>query len=421
MNVAMIGAGRIGFPIGVAMASKGHKVTFYDKDQHKLLRYRAGVLPPNERRLPELYEATRHNLGYARTVEEAVADATIVFIAVQTPHPPEMDGSQRLHGAKANFDNSFVAEALNTVGAIPRAFDPDRRIVVVISTMLPGSMDELAEDWPAERGRLVYSPTMVQMGEVVGSFLNQDLWLIGVGQGDKVCTGLAEFYRTLNSNTPTRFMSYSSAEATKVFHNAWMTMKMTLANTMMEMAHEIPDCDVDDISSALACAHRLGPQTQARGGMVFGGPCFPRDNVALSWLADRLGLSYDFFGGLMEIREQQVEALARLIDEHVGYAEDVVLLGEGFKAGTGLTCGSPTHLLANTLKEVQELTPIIYDAYSSDEFPPPCEVYVLTVNDPAYLAFPFPDCCTIIDPWGLMETAPPTCTLVSVGRKRGAV
>ena len=70
----------------------------------------------------------------------------------------------------------------------------------------------------------------------------------------------------------------------------------------------------------------------------------PRDNIALSWLARELDLSYDFFEGLMIARERQTEWLAELMEfyDRRGEARMLkVILGKSFKPETNITVGSP--------------------------------------------------------------------------------
>src|SRR5262249_23174207 len=134
------------------------------------------------------------------------------------------------------------------------------------------------------------------------------------------------------------------------------SMKVCFANVLMEISHKMPGCDVDEISNALALAtDRLLSPKYLRGGMGDGGGCHPRDNIALSWLARELDLSYDWFENVMLCREKQTEWLADLIEEHQqrgGFgAKRVGIYGRSFKAGTNLTVGSPATLLANILQE----------------------------------------------------------------------
>jgi UDP-glucose 6-dehydrogenase len=78
--------------------------------------------------------------------------------------------------------------------------------------------------------------------------------------------------------------------------------------------------------------------------------CHPRDNIALSWLAREVNLSFDLFEALMICREKQTEWLAELVEAEAG-VEGVEILGKAYKPETALTVGSPATLLANILYE----------------------------------------------------------------------
>src|SRR4029077_15217193 len=87
--------------------------------------------------------------------------------------------------------------------------------------------------------------------------------------------------------TPVRRMSLENAELTKISINAYVTTKITFANMLAEMCAKIPDGDVDVVSDALGLDSRIG-RKYLTGGLGFGGPCFPRDNVALGFIPGRL-------------------------------------------------------------------------------------------------------------------------------------
>jgi UDPglucose 6-dehydrogenase len=115
---------------------------------------------------------------------------------------------------------------------------------------------------------------------------------------------------------------------------------------MMEIC-EKTGADVDDLVDALSLASdRVISSAYLRGGMGDGGGCHPRDNIALSFLARELDLSYDLFEALMVARERQTEWLADLVGE--GPLE---VLGKAYKPETNLTVGSPALLLAALLEE----------------------------------------------------------------------
>lgn len=138
------------------------------------------------------------------------------------------------------------------------------------------------------------------------------------------------------------------------------------------------------------------------GGMGDGGGCHPRDNIAMSWLSRKLGLSHDFFDNLMMARENQTEWLADFMVNENPKDLPFVILGKTFKPETNILTGSPAILLKNILEE-KGLTPIQYDPYIDKvmpEFEP--SVFLIGTKHPQFMDIKFPKGSIVIDPWRYM-------------------
>jgi UDPglucose 6-dehydrogenase len=199
--------------------------------------------------------------------------------------------------------------------------------------------------------RLLYNPFFIAMGTTIPDFQHPEFVLIGT---DGAHPGpLREFYSKIHSKQ-LFVTTIKTAELTKVAYNTFIGLKIAFANTMMELC-EKTGADVDDLVDALSLADkRLLSPAYLRGGMGDGGGCHPRDNIALSWLAREVGLSYDLFEALMVCRERQTEWLADLIVEEQNMTAEyrpIEILGKAYKPETALTVGSPATLLANILDE----------------------------------------------------------------------
>ena len=147
-----------------------------------------------------------------------------------------------------------------------------------------------------------------------------------------------------------------------------------------------------------------------------GGGCHPRDNIALSWLAKKLDLSYDWYENLMLCREGQTDWLANLIFEQrvkTGM-NNVVILGKSFKKETNLTVGSPAILLKNILTERRKYgresmpSTINVDMFDPwiDEGSPPLDkkaIFFIGTNHDVFVDYKFPSGSVVIDPWGMIE------------------
>jgi len=338
MRIGFIGLGKLGLPVALATEAAGHDVAGYDPSPIVAQIRETRKLPYMEKDAQELLEQTRMQF---MEPDELKTWAELIFVAVQTPHQPQFEGTTRLTDERADFDYGHLWEALASVAG---ASCP----IIVISTVLPGTMQREVFDDPdigIAAGDVLYNPFFIAMGTTIPDFRDPEFVLVGT---DGAHPGvLRDFYSTIHDRQ-VFVTTIKTAELTKVAYNTFIGLKIAFANTLMELC-EKTGADVDDCVDALSLAtKRLLSSAYLRGGMGDGGGCHPRDNIALSWLAREHNLSYDLFNALMECRERQTEWLADLLDDDPGPIE---ILGKAYKPNTALTVGSPATLLANILEE----------------------------------------------------------------------
>jgi UDPglucose 6-dehydrogenase len=341
VKVAFIGLGKLGLPCALAAEAAGHDVRGYDTSPLVAEILKSRELPYVEKGAQELLSHTRIKQDDPARLAEW---ADLAFIAVQTPHQPKYEGVTRLPETREDFDYGYLADAVQSVKGA--------KLVVVISTVLPGTMDRFdklgylhVNELTDRADRLIYNPSFIAMGTTIPDFRDPEFVLVGT---DGAHPGpLREFYSKLHEQ-PLFVTDIKTAELTKVAYNTFIGLKIAFANTMMDLC-EKTGADVDDLVDALSLGNkRIISPTYLRGGMGDGGGCHPRDNIALSWLAREHNLSYDLFDALMVCRERQTDWLAELIEEEGG---DVEIMGKAYKPNTALTVGSPATLLANILTE----------------------------------------------------------------------
>jgi len=149
-----------------------------------------------------------------------------------------------------------------------------------------------------------------------------------------------------------------------------------------------------------------------------GGGCHPRDNIALSWLSDELGLKFNWFDNIMKQREIQTEWFADLIEENIIDKETprICILGKTFKPETNLITGSPATLLKNILEErghnVVHYDPYVdnYKLYTGEE---PCCYFIGTKHE-KFTTWKFNDGSTILDPWRYIPEQD-NCEVIHIG------
>ena len=127
------------------------------------------------------------------------------------------------------------------------------------------------------------------MGTTIDDFLFSEIILFGVDD-EKAAKKAESFYKTINKS-PFFKTTIENAELIKVVYNTFISTKIAMMNTVMETCHHLPNTNIDDVTNALSkCTTRIISDKYLYGGMGDGGGCHPRDNIALSWLAQKMNL-----------------------------------------------------------------------------------------------------------------------------------
>lgn len=327
-QVSMIGLGKLGLPVAESMAKK-HKVIGYDINK----------------------DIQSTAVQIKDSIPQSIKDSKIIFIAVPTPHDTSYGGETPSSNLPVrDFDYSAL---INVLKELKSCVD-DNQLIVNISTVLPGTLRSIIKNLGLEK-QFIYNPYLIAMGTVAQDFLDPDLLMIGNDNGteDDNVKNLIDFYSTIvkiEKHTSRPYImigTYEDAECTKIFHNTYISAKIGIANMIQDVTHRLGNSDPDKISMALQHADRVIGKRYMQPGMGDGGPCHPRDNIALSWLANKLSLSYDLFKSIMHAREQQTLNIAEMVSQ-VGLP--VCILGKSFKPETELTDGSTSLLLGHYLQ-----------------------------------------------------------------------
>jgi UDPglucose 6-dehydrogenase len=332
MKIAFVGLGKLGMPCAEAIAKKGIDVTGFDTANKK-----------------------SDLIAIKSSMEEAVKDRDIIFIAVPTPHEEGYDGRLPTSNKPVkDFNYDAVKQTLSQLFEICKG--DEKYTVVLISTVLPGTIRrELTEHYP--KNKIVYNPYLIAMGTVKQDFLNPEMIMIGTKNGlsGSSCSAkteiLSNFYKTVCDNNP-RIESgtWEEVEAIKIFYNTFISNKISLVNMIQDVAVKLGHMNVDTVTTALAkSTQRITGPAYMRAGMGDGGACHPRDNIALRWLAKELGLGYDLFESIMTARERQAENMARAILTH---GKNICFSSDSYKPGTDLTYGSYSLLVQHYVEQL---------------------------------------------------------------------
>jgi UDPglucose 6-dehydrogenase len=357
-KLSVIGLGKLGACSAACFASKGFEVTGVDINKDFVDAINSSKSPVYEPGLQELIAASNGRLKATQNYEEAIRDSDMTFLIV--PTPSRQDG---------HFSDRYLQDAFKHLSLALKKANKKYHIFVITSTVSPGTIDEsiipLIESVSGKklnRGFGVsYNPEFIALGNVIKDFLNPDMVLIG--ESDKTVGDRIEaVYMQVCDNKPyVARMSLISAEVTKISLNSYITMKISFANTLANLCESIPNANIDDITKALGADKRISPY-YLKGGLSFGGPCFPRDNRAFAAFAGKYGYKAMLAITTDSVNQMQTENLAKMVMKHVSAIKgsSVSILGLTYKPNTPvIEESSAVKLIEELLKKDMEV--IVFD------------------------------------------------------------
>jgi UDPglucose 6-dehydrogenase len=359
-RVAVIGLGKLGSPMAAAVAARGIAVIGADLDSTKVEKINCGEAPVNETDLAEYIRRGRERLRATTDIESATLDAEVVFLIVPTP--------SELHGGFS------IRHVLTACEAIGRGLKKKKgfTVAVVTSTVMPGStggpIRECLEKHSGKKvGKdfgLCYSPEFIALGSVIRDFLNPDFILCGESD-PRSGRILDAFYQKVCENRPhVAHMNFVNAELSKLAVNTFVTTKITYANMLAHICERVPGGNVDVVTEAIGHDTRIGVK-YLKGAIGYGGPCFPRDNLAMGALARGLGVEAALAETTDSQNRSEVLRLAELVKSHARPGWKVGILGLSYKPDTEVIEQSQGVLLAQRLLE-EELDVLVYDPMAMD-------------------------------------------------------
>ena len=359
MRLSVIGLGKLGVCSAACFAFKGFEVIGVDINKDFVDAINNGIAPVYEPKLQELITLVKGRLRATRDYNEAISKSDITFIIV--PTPSKQDG---------HFSDKYVQDALKHLSVALKEANKDYHLFVITSTVSPGTIDEnlipLIESISGKKLNkdvgVCYNPEFIALGSVITDFLNPDLVLIGESDnfaGDK----LEEIYKVVCENKPyIARVSIISAEITKLSLNSYITMKISFANTLANICESIPGANIDDVTRALGADRRVSPY-YIKGGLSFGGPCFPRDNRAFTAFAEKYGCDATLLKATDAVNHLQTEHIVNRVLSCLSNSNSKVIsvLGLAYKPNTPVIEESPGVKIIEGLLKKKDIQIIAYD------------------------------------------------------------
>lgn len=233
IHVNVIGLGYIGLPTAMMMASHGVQVVGTDFNKKLVETLQNGHMTFKEDGIDELFQsAVQKGIVFSTEYQ----NAEMYIVSVPTPYDK----------VTKRIDPSYVVRAVNTVLDICEK----GAIIVVESTVSPGTMDKYVRPLLTERGlvagedvHLVHAPERIIPGNMVHELLHNSR-TIGADSreiGEKVKAVYASFCQSEIEVTDIR-----TAEMTKVVENTYRDINIAFANELLKICRS-NGMDVNEI------------------------------------------------------------------------------------------------------------------------------------------------------------------------------
>jgi UDPglucose 6-dehydrogenase len=176
--------------------------------------------------------------------------------------------------------------------------------------------------------------------------------------------------------------TWDEAECIKVFYNTFISAKIGLVNMIQDVAVKQGNINVDVVTNALAKSSMriMGPKYMT-AGLGDAGPCHPRDNIALRFLAEKLELGYDLFDAIMHAREKQARLMALELVKQAELNElPIFIHGKAYKPDVAYLEGSYSLLVGYYCEEFGH-TPTYIDPLTETTTPVSVKGVVLLAHN----------------------------------------
>lgn len=272
-KISIIGVGKLGLCLALNLEKKGYIVTGVDIDKDYIESLNNKSFLSSEPYVID-YLRKSNNLLFTTDFLKAIQN-DIIFIVVKTPSTNDW-----------KYDHSQVDDVIEKI----KSYGPqkNRKDIIINCTTFPGYCEKLNESLSEYNYFVSYNPEFIAQGSIIMDQINSDNVLIG--QADEFAGNLiSEIYQNLCEKNP-KFnrMSRTEAEICKLSINCFLTTKISFANMIGDIASRM-GCDSEKILTGVGSDGRIG-EKYIKPGFGFGGPCFPRDNRALSKCAEEVGI-----------------------------------------------------------------------------------------------------------------------------------
>lgn len=362
-KILCIGAGYVGGPTMTVIADKcpDVKVTVVDINQARIDAWNGDNLPIFEPGLDEVVKRARgRNLFFSTDIPNAVREADIIFVSVNTPTKTFGQGAGK--ASDLQYWEKTAREILDVAAS--------DKIIVEKSTLpvrTAAAMERILNS--NDKGlhfEVLSNPEFLAEGTAIQDLFEPDRVLIGSHQTKTGLAALAKVVDIYAHWVPREKILTTnlwSSELTKLTANAFLAQRISSINSISALC-ERTGADVDEVAFVMGKDHRIGSKF-LKASIGFGGSCFKKDILNLVYLCGYYGLPEvaAYWESVVKINEWQTHRVtSRMLERMFNTIADkkIAVFGFAFKANTGDTRESPANLVVRDLL-AEHARPVVTD------------------------------------------------------------
>jgi UDPglucose 6-dehydrogenase len=332
-NIGVVGVGKVGLPLALVMA-KHFEVKAVDASS-RVVNQIKNLGHFTEKNVNKYLEQYDDNFEVS-TDFGLLRNCNVIFVVVGTQtegYSPKNVKSVLKEMAPYLTDSNQVLVVVSTVNPT----DMKSEIIPLLSRLHVESKIK----------GICYNPAMIALGDVIEGFEHPDYILIGESNRDAGKKLENVWKKVVSNGTPIIRSSIINIETAKFVLNLALVNKISFINTVTEFCEKV-GADIDRIAEILKLDPRIAGKKMFKGGLGFGGPCFPRDVVAFMRVSEKFGASPYLCDAIQRVNQEQISRSIQLVESL--HKRRISILGITYKPNTSVTVESQALEIARTLQ-----------------------------------------------------------------------